>query len=316
MPERRVLITGAKGLLGQKIVEVFRRESEYKLLPCDLSGSPLGSSAEENKDGVFTLDIADHQAVIDIVSSYKPTVIINAAAYTNVDAAEIEKELAYKVNATAVGHLANAANIFNSKLIHISTDYVFDGKKGSYSEDSKPDPINYYGKTKLAGENLIRSKLNDYAILRTQVLYGFAKNIRRNFVLWAIDKLSNGESIRVVDDQVGNPTLADELAFAILKVCQRNATGLFHVSGFETVSRYEFAARIAEVFDLDFSLVKVAKSNELEQHARRPKNSSFVCLKAQTELGIGVPSVADSLSLMKQQMKLAGVLESTNKNSQ
>ncbi len=314
MPDRKILITGVRGLLGQKIVEVFKRESEYDLLACDLSGQPIGTPAGESKDSIFKLDIADHRMVMDAVGSYKPSVIINAAAYTNVDGAEVEKELAYKVNATAVGLLANAANIFNAKLIHISTDYVFDGVKGSYSEESKPEPANYYGKTKLAGENLVRSKLNDHAILRTQVLYGFARNIRTNFVLWVIDKLSKGEGIRVVDDQVGNPTLADEMAFAVLKVCQRNATGLFHVSGFETLSRYEFAGKIAKVFDLDFSLVKVAKSSELEQLAQRPKNSSFVCLKAQTELGINMPSVAHSLSLMKQQMKLAGALE-PNKNS-
>ncbi len=305
MTEKRVIIAGARGLLGQKIVEVFKRESEYEIMPCVL---------EDGVEGYFSLDITNHHKVMDAVSSFKPSVIVNAAAYTDVDNAEVEKELAYKVNATAVGYLAEAANVFNAKLVHISTDYVFDGQKGNYSEESKPEPINYYGKSKLAGENLVRAKVQDYAILRTQVLYGFASDVKKNFALWVIDKLSKGENIRVVDDQIGNPTLADELAFAILKVCQRKSVGLYHVSGFETISRYEFANRIAEEFGLDYSLIKAIKSDELSQRARRPKDSSFICLKAQAELGINMPSLKDSLSLMKQQMKRAGAVELQNKN--
>jgi dTDP-4-dehydrorhamnose reductase len=300
----RVLVTGSKGLLGNKIVDVFKRESEYELLACDLTSEHEGS---------VKLDITDRQGVMELVGSFKPSIIINAAAYTNVDKAEEERELAYKVNATAVGYLADAANIFEAKLIHISTDYVFDGEEGNYSEESLPSPINYYGKTKLAGENLVKSKLRNFAIIRTQVLYGYAPNVKKNFVLWVIDKLTNGESIRVVDDQIGNPTLADELAFAILKVCQRNVSGTYHVSGYEAISRYDFARRVAYVFDLDFNLVNPIKSDELKQAARRPKNSSFICLKAQTELGINMPSVVDSLSLMKQQMKLAGALRLASK---
>ena len=304
MPEK-ILVTGANGLLGQKVVEIFKRESEYEILPCDLL---------ESRNGSLTLDIANRQRVTDVFGSYKPSVVINAAAFTNVDLAETEKEVAYKVNATAVGYLAEAAYIFNAKLVHISTDYIFDGKKGGYSEESLPAPISYYGKSKLAGENLVKAKLRDFVILRTQVLYGFGKNIKKNFVLWVIGKLANHENIRVVDDQVGNPTLADELAYAILKVCQKKATGVYHVSGFETISRYEFAAKIAEVFDLDFSPVKRIKSEELAQPAKRPMNSSFVCLKAQTELGINMPPVIDSLFQMKQQMKLAGEFRQLNHN--
>jgi len=304
MPER-ILVTGANGLLGQKVVEIFKRESEYELLSCDLVG---------NKDNGLTLDITDHHQVMEMVRSYKPSVIVNAAAFTNVDLAEKEKEVAYKVNATAVGHLADAANVFDAKLVHISTDYVFDGQDGDYSEESLPNPISYYGKTKLAGENLVKSKLRDHAILRTQVLYGFGRNIKKNFVLWVVEQLAKHENIRVVDDQVGNPTLADELAFAILKVCQKNATGLYHVSGFETISRYEFASKVAKAFGLDFSLVKRIKTSELAQPAKRPMNSSFICLKAQTELGLSMPPVSDSLSQMKQQMKLAGTLEQLNHN--
>lgn len=295
----KILVTGANGLLGQKVVEVFKRESEYELLSCDLVG---------NNDGGLTLDITDHRKVMEAVGAYRPSVIVNAAAFTNVDLAETEKEVAYKINATAVGYLADAAKVFNAKLVHISTDYVFDGKNGGYSEESLPAPISYYGKTKLAGENLVKSKLEDYAIIRTQILYGFGRNVKRNFVLWVVEKLAGRETIRIVDDQFGNPTLADELAFAILKVCQKNAVGLYHVAGLENISRYEFARKVAEVFGLDFSPVKKVRSDELAQPAKRPLNSSFICLKAQTELGVNMPAVSDSLFQMKQQMKVAGAL--------
>ncbi len=298
MSEKKVLITGARGLLGQKLVEVFRRESEYDLLPSEVTAG----------DGGFVaLDITERQKVFDLVSTFKPSVIINAAAFTDVDRAEAEKEIAYKVNATAVSHLAEAANVFNSRLVHISTDYVFNGRKGNYDEISLPDPIGYYGKTKLAGENLARAQLDNLAILRTQVLYGFAPGIKRNFVLWVLEKLSNGEQFSVVTDQIGNPTLADELAFAVLKVVQRGARGLYHVSGFETISRFEFAVKVAQVFGHDPSIISPTTSDMLNQKARRPMNSSFICLKAQTELGVNMPSVTDSLSLMKRQMRQAGV---------
>lgn len=297
MPEKRILVTGARGLLGQKVTEVIRRESEYEVLTSDLTA---------NSEGGLSLDITDRQKVVDVIGSLKPYAIVNAAAYTNVDKAEVEREAAYKINATAVGYLAEAANIFGAKLIHISTDYVFDGLKGNYSEASKPQPVNYYGKTKLAGENLLIAKLTDYVILRTQVLYGYAPGAKMNFVLWVVDRLSKGESIRVVDDQVGNPTLADELAFAVLKACQPKVTGLYHVAGMETVSRYDFALQVADVFNLAPSSITPIKSEELSQPAKRPKNSSFICLKAQTKLGIGMPTIRDSLARMKRQMKPIG----------
>lgn len=294
----KIVVAGARGLLGQKTMEIFRRESEYELIPCEIRAG---------SEGFVELDITDRQKVMDTVGSIKPAVIINAAAFTDVDRAEIEREIAYKVNATAVGYLAEAAHIFNAKLVHISTDYIFNGRKGNYAEDSLPDPVDYYGKTKLAGENLAKSQLSDLAILRTQVLYGFGEGVKKNFVLWVLEKLSKSERFSVVTDQIGNPTLADELAFAVLKVVKKRATGVYHVSGFETMSRHEFARQIAEVFGFDASMISTTTSDKLMQKAKRPMNSSFICLKAQTDLGINMPSVRDSLSLMKQQMKHAGV---------
>ncbi len=304
MPAGRVMVTGAAGLLGQKIIDVFKRESEYELHACDLSGGI---------DGYFSLDITDRQRVLDVVRAISPSVIINAAAFTDVDRAEVDRELAYKVNATAVDYLAEAAFLFGAKMVHISTDYVFNGLKGNYDENSVPDPISYYGKSKLAGENLLRARLENHAILRTQVLYGFGKSIKKNFVLWVLEKLSNKEKFSVVTDQIGNPTLADELAIAVLKVVQRDAKGLYNVSGVQSLSRFDFAKAVAEVFGIDPSGMSPTTTDRLNQRARRPTNSSFICLKAQTELGLTVPSVRDSLYFMRQQMKVAGVFQPATK---
>jgi dTDP-4-dehydrorhamnose reductase len=296
--KKRILVTGAKGLLGRKVIEVFHRESDYEI---------IATSSRKSKDVSVELDITNKENVREVLSQFRPDIIINTAAYTNVDKAEEERELAYLVNATGVANLGEASRIYGSKVVQISTDYVFDGVKGNYTEDSRPEPINYYGKTKLAGENLLKVQTDNYAIVRTQVLYGYAPDVKENFALWVIDNLSVGKTIRVVTDQIGNPTLADELAYALLKVCEKDVVGVYHFSGNEALSRYDFAKLIADVFSLPTELITPIKSSELSQPARRPSNSTFVCLKAKTELGIEIPPTISSIQVMKQQMRRAGI---------
>lgn len=296
---KRVLVTGANGLLGKKVLEVFRRESDYEI---------IATSSEKSADVSVQLDITNKENVREAFAQLHPEIVINTAAYTNVDKAEEEREIAYLVNATGVSNLGEASRIHGSKIVHISTDYVFDGVKGNYTEDSRPEPINYYGKTKLAGENLLKAQTDNYAIVRTQILYGYAHNVKKNFALWVIENLSSGKPIKVVTDQIGNPTLADELAYALLKVCEKDVAGVYHFAGNDTLSRYEFAKLIADVFTLPAELITPITSSQLSQPARRPANSTFICLKAKTELGIEMPSTVSSIHLMKQQMRRAGVI--------
>ncbi|MGB9592080.1 MAG: dTDP-4-dehydrorhamnose reductase [Candidatus Kryptoniota bacterium] len=297
--KKRILVTGANGLLGKKVVEVFRRESDYEIIP---------TSTRRAADISMQLDITNKENVREVFSLVHPDIIINTAAYTNVDKAEEEREVAYLVNATGVANLGEISRIHGSKVVHISTDYVFDGLKGNYTEESRPEPINYYGRTKLAGENLLKAQTDNYAIVRTQVLYGYARDVKKNFALWVIENLYSGRPIAIVTDQIGNPTLADELAYALLRVCEKDVIGVYHFSGNDALSRYDFAKLIADVFALPADLITPIKSPELNQTARRPTNSTFICLKAKTELGIEIPSTISSLQLMKQQMRRAGVI--------
>lgn len=297
----RILITGCHGLLGQKLVETFTRQSGYTL---KLTSIEKKSFFQETSLDYVPLDITSRNAVKGVVEEFHPDVIVNAAAYTDVDGCEKERELAWRVNVGGVENLIAAARSSQAKIVHISTDYIFDGTNGPYSEEDTPNPLSYYGKTKLASENALRGDDVPYTILRTMVLYGMARNIRSNFVLWVATSLRDGKHIQVVDDQTGNPTLADDLAYAILKVVELEKTGVYNVCGQDLISRYNFAVKIGHVFGGDEKLITPIKTSDLHQPAPRPLSSGFVILKASTELGITTSGVIQGLQLMKRQIQL------------
>lgn len=298
---KRVLITGANGLLGQKLAQLFSQDSRYELLltshhpSCYLNHQPLLDYTQ--------LDITSKSDVKSLLSSFRPDVIINAAAMTNVDACETQRELAWKINVHGVENLVGLARAIRAKLIHISTDYVFDGLRGPYVEDDRPNPINYYGKTKLASENVVRMSDTSYAIVRTIVLYGCGKNVKQNFVLWIIDNLKNGNTIRAATDQIGNPTYVHDLAYGILRIIEQDAEGVYHLSGSERLSRYEFARRVAQVFGFDSGLIQPVKTEELQQKARRPLSSGFILLKAETEFGFKPSDATQGLTMLKRELQ-------------
>ncbi len=297
----RILIVGCHGLLGQKLVETFSRQSGYTL---KLASIEDRSFFQEASLDYIQLDITSRNAVKDVVEQFHPDVILNAAAYTDVDGCEKERELAWRVNVGGVENLLAAARGSQTKIVHISSDYIFDGTSGPYSEEDIPNPLSYYGKTKLASENALRGGDVPYAILRTMILYGIARNVRSNFVLWVASNIRDEKRIKVVDDQIGNPTLADDLAYAILKVVELNKSGVYHVSGPELISRYDFAVKIAQVFGGDEKLIAPMKTSDFNQPAPRPLHSGFVTLKASIELGITTSGIVQGLQLMKRQIQL------------
>lgn len=295
---KKVLVTGANGLLGQKCVRTFWQH--YEVLGTDIQDSPY---VEHRHYHYWQCDITDRKDLLSRVQDLQPDFIINAAAYTNVDACEEDKELCWKVNAIGVENLAYAAKKTHSFVVHISTDYVFDGRSGPYTEESTPNPLGYYGRSKLAGENALIISGVDYAILRTMVLYGAGKNLRDNFAIWLIKMLRSGKPVTIVDDQYGHPTIVDDLAAAILKVVEKRQTGIFHVTGSEYVNRYEFALKLAEVFGLDKSLIKPIKTEDLHQKAPRPFHSQFVLDKMHNQLGVNTRNVEQGLRLLKKQLE-------------
>jgi dTDP-4-dehydrorhamnose reductase len=303
MSVHKVLVVGSNGLLGQKITELLLRGSMYEVTVTSVEPAPLRPlpSAEYR-----TLDITSRKDVRSVVSELTPDVIINTAAMTNVDACEHERELAWKINVEGVEHLIDAARKTGSRIMHVSTDYVFDGTAGPYSENDRPEPLNYYGKTKLASENVLRTSDVPFMIARTIVLYGFAPGARPNFALWLIDSLEKGVPVRVVDDQTGNPTLVDDLAYGIMAGIDLGRTGFYHIAGRDIVSRYEFARQLARVFGLNEALITPVKTASLSQPAARPLQSGLITLKAEIELGIRPATVEEGLRILKNQLQRSG----------
>ncbi|MGH7595516.1 MAG: dTDP-4-dehydrorhamnose reductase [bacterium] len=294
---KKVLITGANGLLGQQLIKVFRHDYEVHA---------LGLQPEPRlPDGNFQYhrgDIADRQQLRDLVQALVPNYIMNAAAFTDVDGSETQRELCWKINVTGVENLVYAAQKVHARLVHVSTDYVFDGKNGPYREDDRPNPLGFYARSKLAGENVLINSEANCAIARTMVLYGAGYEIRPNFVTWLIEQLRNGKSVRIVDDQFGNPTLASELARALRSLAEFGRNGMYHISGSEVIDRYHFAVKIAEVFDLDASLIQPIKTSDLKQASPRPLRSGFDISKAESELNIAMSNTVGGLQKFKAEL--------------
>lgn len=281
---KRVLITGANGLLGQELVGLLSRYPEYDVLA---TARDAMARFEGGSCGYVHLDISNPQAVKEIFQDFTPTAVINCAAMTQVDDCEVERDGCWKVNAEAVEILARQCHQIGAHLVQVSTDFVFDGEDGPYREDARPNPLSFYGKSKQAGENAARGAgLEMWSVARTVLVYGTGHHLSRsNFALWVIDKLSNGESINVVTDQWRTPTYAADLASGIERIVRYGKSGIFHLSGRELLSVHGFAEIIAEVFDLDASLIHPTDSSKFTQPAPRPARSGFIILKAETELG-------------------------------
>ena len=297
---KRILITGSNGLLGQKLVELFSHLNTFNLLLT----SRQEKSVFQHESLLYTqADITKRQEIKRIIEEFEPDVIINTAAITNVDACETDREAAWKTNVSGVEHIVQTAKLTGAKLIQLSTDYVFDGKAGPYSEADRPNPMSYYGRTKLAAENIITTSGVPHVIMRTMVLYGTGFSVKLNFALWLMQELREERAVRVVDDQIGNPTLADDLAYAILKAIEFDRTGFYHVSGPDLVSRYEFAQTLARVFHYSKKLITPVKTSSLKQPAVRPLKSGFITLKTQIDLGVKLSGIEQGLIILKHQVE-------------
>lgn len=299
MIKQRILIVGSNGMLGQRLTEYYLAQKNTEVY-CT---SNEEESYIENVD-YDKIDLADKKSVKNAVSKFYPDVIINAAAYTAVDKCESEKELAWKINVTGVENLIHYAKSTDAKLIHISTDYVFDGENGPYDETIMPNPISYYGRTKLASENALATSGINYAIIRTNVLYGPAKHGRPDFVKWVVNSLRDGKDLKIVDDQINNPTFLDDLVAGIDGLIKFKKSGLYNIGGKEFLDRFEFTLRIADFFKLDKSKINRIKTADLNQPARRPLKSGLIILKAETEIGYKPHTIEESLHVMKKELGL------------
>jgi len=271
----KVLVTGATGLLGGKLVNVLSKE--YEVVPTYRMQALHPDS--------MRMDVTDRDGVFRTLCEVRPDVVVHAAAETNADKCETDRESAWRVNAAGTRNVAEACAKIRAKLVYVSTDYVFDGQKGLYTEDDEVNPISHYGLTKLKGEQFVRDLCEDYVITRTSVLYGWHSK-KLNFATWVVNSLRNGRKISVVEDHYNSPTLADNLAEMILSIVKRGASGVYHTAGAERIARYEFALKIVEALSLDRALITPVRMRDVKSWvARRPADSSLCVDKVRRETG-------------------------------
>lgn len=300
---KTVLITGSNGLLGQKLVAQLQKDPNYKLIATSKGVNRISSISgfiyEE-------LDITNSAEVANIFKKYRPDVLINTAAMTNVDACEDDKEGCWKMNVNAVEYLLAACEKHNTHLIHLSTDFVFDGEDGPYSEGDIPKPLSYYGESKFASEKVLQnSEYKKWAIARTIIVYGLVEQMSRsNIVLWAKGALEKGDPINVVDDQFRSPTLAVDLAKGCILIADKQAKGIYHLSGKDMMSILELVYRVADFYELNKSSISAIKSITLNQTAKRPPKTGFILDKAIRELGYDPATFEEGLAIVSQELEL------------
>jgi len=286
----KLLVTGASGLLGSMVATLALKR-----------GHIVFSVYKEHKpdaDLAIKLDLTNFSNVAEVMHKLKPDAIIHTAAYTDVDGCEENRDLAWRVNAEACKHIAISSTDIDAHLIYVSTDYVFDGEKGLYREEDTPNPINYYGYTKLMGEMFVSQYAKSWCIARTSVIYGWG-GTKLNFATWLIENLKQERQVKVLIDQYVSPTLNTNLAQMLIEIAERRLQGILHTSGASRASRYEFAKKLADTFNLSPNLIAPAKMIELQWKARRPKDSSLDTTKCSSILKEAKPlKLEDALKAM------------------
>ncbi len=297
----KILITGANGLLGQKLVKLIIDKGTDQLVATARGNNRL--PYPEDSYVFDQMDITDREEVATVIENHKPDVVIHTAAMTNVDQCETEREACWKLNVDAVQHTIAACEKVGSFLLHLSTDFIFDGADGPYDENAEANPISYYGESKLAAEKLLHESNIKYAIARTVLVYGIAHDMSRtNIVLWVKKSLEEGKAIKVVDDQLRSPTLAEDLAMGCYLIAEKRAVGIFNISGKDLLTPYEMALKTAAYFSLDTSSMERADASTFTQTAKRPPKTGLLISKAVNELGYAPRSFEEGIGILVDQM--------------
>ncbi len=296
----KILITGSNGLLGQKLVADPGMIQHSVLATgrgeCRIPYLPANAQYQ-------MCDVSDANDVMQVFSAFKPDVVIHSAAMTNVDECELNPEACHKLNVVATQNVVTASNFIGSHLIHLSTDFIFDGESGPYSETDLPNPISVYGQSKLDAEALVKNATCTWAIVRTVLVYGISPGLSRsNIILWVRSNLQQGKQIQVVDDQFRTPTLAEDLAMGCLLIAEKKAEGIFNISGKDFLTPYQMAIETARFFNLDSSLIVKASAATFSQPAKRPPRTGFVITKAETVLGYNPHSFTEGIGILSRQL--------------
>lgn len=292
----KILITGSNGLLGQKLTDYCVRES------IDFVATSKGKNRYSKCPSEFytEMDITNKNEVMEVISAHSPTHIIHTAAMTNVDACENEPEKCELINVQSVEFLLKAAQKNSCHFQLLSTDFIFDGEKGNYSEEDVPNPLSVYGMSKWKAEQLL-SKYSDVetSAVRTIIVYGKGENLtRNNIILWAKSALEKGDALNIIDDQFRAPTYADDLAEGCMLIAEKEKTGVFNICGPEILSIYEIVERIAKHFKYSTENLTKISSATLNQVAHRPPKTGLDLTKSRFELGYNPHSLEETLDLL------------------
>jgi dTDP-4-dehydrorhamnose reductase len=289
----KLLVTGASGLLGSKLCELAIHQGIHVHSAYNRHRPLKGIPVE--------FDLSQKTKVEQAIERIKPETVVHAAALTNVDKCEAEKDLSWKINVEGTEVIAKACKKNQAFLLYISTDYVFDGEKGMYTEKDVTNPINYYGYTKLKGEDAVENSADEFCIARTSVIYGTTPATGKiNFALWLLDKLGKKEPVRIANDQSNSPTLNSNLASMILEILESRLTGTFHLAGATRLTRFQYATALAKEFDMDIDLIEPVSSDEISWSAKRPKDSSLNVEKAMRTLSNRPMEIQTALGKMKR----------------
>lgn len=299
--KKRIVILGPFGKVGEPIINLLTQEKNCEIYALSRL---TNEKAKIWKNYHVNIDILDFNQLRNIFAFAKPDIIINAAAYTNVDDAEIERADCWKLNVDLVNRLVRYSKIYNSHLIHFSTDYIFDGEAGPYLESSRPNPINFYGKSKLASENQIKLAKIKSTIIRTNLLFGYTSLHKPNFVLNLVDSFQHNQKVKVVNSLFSAPILTNDIAYGVLRVILLEAFGIFNFSGPNYLSRYGIARAVADVFGFNPSLIIPIQLSEIEFQARRPIKAGLLNHKSQKQLGIQFQNITDALREYKSVLEL------------
>jgi dTDP-4-dehydrorhamnose reductase len=294
----KILVTGANGLLGQHLVKLLL-DNQYDVIatgrgPCRIN------FINNPKYIYYEADLLDEIAMYEIFSNERPEIVVHAAAMTQLDECETQRELCENINVKATAMIALYAEEFSQQLIYISTDFVFDGEKGNYKEEDACNPISWYGFTKVQAEGIIESSSIPYVIVRTCLVYGnILQGTRKNIVSWVKESLENGLPIKVVNDQWRTPTYVEDLAKSVLLIIQQQATGTYHISGKDLLTPYDMAIETARYFNLNEALIEKVDASVFTQPAKRPHKTGLDISKAKTILHYSPVSFAEGLGKMK-----------------
>jgi len=278
----RILITGSNGLLGNRLIDYIQTRDDVELI-----ATSLGVNRRADAQGYTyeSLDVTQEQAVHDVCMRYRPDVIIHTAALTQVELAEQQPAQCRLLNVRAVAHLVGACARYGIHLVHLSTDFVFDGLSGLYDEEDRVSPISVYGMSKAAAERLLCDSAISWSVVRTILVYGReVPGGRTNILHWARKVLQSGESVSVVNDQYRMPTYDEDLARACVDIAFRREAGIFHICGKDEVSIYELVGRVARHLGLGMQAVRAVSTSSLPMAELRPARTGFRLDKAKSML--------------------------------